>query len=101
LPASHSTTLNFPLTSFQNRARFITNILTFLSALYAAIYGVTYAYRLHHLLNLLAAWLFAVHIGFQPGSAALSKLTGAETSSPTTRLSIDEDALGRDVKKIP
>jgi hypothetical protein len=39
------------------RARFITNVLTFLSALYAAIYGVTYAYRLHHLLNILAAWL--------------------------------------------
>jgi glycosylphosphatidylinositol deacylase len=90
---------NSPLTA-ANRARFVTNILTFLSALYAAIYGVTYAYRLHHLLNLLAAWLFAVHIGFQPGSAALSKLTGTEVTSPA-RLSIDEDAVGRDVKKIP
>jgi hypothetical protein len=56
---------------------------------------------LHHLLNLLAAWLFAVHIGFQPGSAALRKLTGTETTSPALRLSIDEDTVGRDVKKIP
>jgi len=85
-----------------NRARFVTNILTFLSALYAAIYGVTYAYRLHHLLNILAAWLFAVHVGFQPGSEALNKLTGAHPNSPTRSASLgDEDALGRDVKKRP
>lgn len=90
-----------PQTDRKNRARFVTNILTFLSALYAAIYGVTYAYRLHHLLNLLAAWLFAVHIGFQPGSASLGKLTGTEISSPAPRLSSEEDAAGRDVKKRP
>lgn len=30
-------------------------------AVYAAIYGVTYAYALHHLVNLVCAWLVAVH----------------------------------------
>jgi hypothetical protein len=28
---------------------------------YAAIYGVTYGYLLHHIVNLVVAWLAAVH----------------------------------------
>lgn len=82
------------------RARFVTNVLTFLSALYAAIYGVTYAYRLHHLLNILAAWLFAMHLSSNPGATSLGHLaTNAASSSSSNRPS--EDATGRDVKKRP
>lgn len=31
-------------------------------ALYAAIYGVTYAYRLHYIVNALCAWLLIIHL---------------------------------------
>ncbi|KAI1268740.1 GPI inositol-deacylase [Xylariaceae sp. FL1019] len=44
-----------------NRLRHLTNILFFATAMYAAIYGVSHAYRLHYLVNLIAAWLVAVH----------------------------------------
>ncbi|KAF2860451.1 GPI inositol-deacylase-like protein [Piedraia hortae CBS 480.64] len=44
-----------------SRYVFITNVLIFLLALYAAVYGVTYAYRLHHGVNLLCAWLWGVN----------------------------------------
>lgn len=81
------------------RARFITNILTFLFALYAAIYGVTYAYRLHHLLNILAAWLFAIHVSSQPKSTPLGRLAPAPQSPSSSRTS--EDVASNDVKKRP
>lgn len=42
-------------------ARHFTNILLFCLALYAAVYGVTYAYRLHTIANILCAWLAAIH----------------------------------------
>lgn len=39
----------------------VTNVFLFAIALYAAVYGVTYAYCLHRLGNGLCAWLVAVH----------------------------------------
>lgn len=39
----------------------MTSILFFGIALYAAVYGVTYAYMLHHLVNIAVAWLVAIH----------------------------------------
>ncbi|KAL2173866.1 PGAP1-like protein-domain-containing protein [Thermothelomyces heterothallicus CBS 202.75] len=44
-----------------NRLKHVTSILLFGIAVYAAVYGVTYAYTLHHLANLLAFWLLVVH----------------------------------------
>lgn len=44
-----------------SRARYITNALFVILAVYAAVYGVTYAYALHHLANFVCAWLVAVH----------------------------------------
>ena len=44
-----------------SKARHITNILFVILAVYAAVYGVTYAYALHHVVNLVCAWLVAVH----------------------------------------
>ncbi|KAF1949044.1 GPI inositol-deacylase-like protein [Byssothecium circinans] len=45
----------------QSRYRLLTNMLLFSIAAYAAMYGVTYAYVLHHLANLLCAWLVTIH----------------------------------------
>ncbi|KAI1425271.1 PGAP1-like protein-domain-containing protein [Xylaria sp. FL1777] len=47
-----------PVTS---RLRHLTNVLFFATAVYAAVYGVSYAYVLHYLVNLIAAWLVAIH----------------------------------------
>lgn len=44
-----------------SRARHFTKILFFVLAVFAAVYGVTYAYALHHLVNWICAWLVAVH----------------------------------------
>lgn len=30
-------------------------------AVYSALYGVTYAYQLHHVVNIVMAWLVAIH----------------------------------------
>jgi glycosylphosphatidylinositol deacylase len=45
----------------QSRLALLTNAILFSIAAYAAVYGVTYAYVLHHLANILCAWLVAVH----------------------------------------
>jgi len=44
-----------------NQVKWITNILLFVLAVYAAVYGVTYAYRLHYLANIVALWLVILH----------------------------------------
>ncbi|KAH7084204.1 PGAP1-like protein-domain-containing protein [Paraphoma chrysanthemicola] len=38
-----------------------TNVFLFAIGSYAAVYGVTYAYVLHHLANILCAWLVTIH----------------------------------------
>lgn len=45
----------------QSRLSLLTNAILFSIAAYAAVYGVTYAYVLHHLANIFCAWLVAVH----------------------------------------
>jgi GPI inositol-deacylase len=44
------------------RFRHVTYILFFSLAVYAAIYGVSYAYLLHHLANIIAAWLVGIYL---------------------------------------
>ena len=56
-----------------SRARHITNVLFFIFAVYAAVYGVTYAYALHHVANLVCAWLVAVH--FSSSEVSLQDLS--------------------------
>ncbi|KAK5156159.1 GPI inositol deacylase [Recurvomyces mirabilis] len=80
-----------------SRVRYITNISTFGFALYAAVYGVTYAYRLHHMANALCAWLFIIHLSNGPLSLAklgqyLPRSRGASGSASQG---------GRHVKKRP
>lgn len=45
----------------KSRLQYLTSALLFGVSIYAAIYGVTYGYRIHHLVNLVAAWLVVVH----------------------------------------
>ena len=42
--------------------RWATNVLFFGLAVYAAFYGMTYAYRLHYIANVIALWLFILHL---------------------------------------
>ncbi|CAG7942408.1 unnamed protein product [Penicillium olsonii] len=45
-----------------SRLKHITSMLFFVIAIYSAIYGVSYAYLLHHLANLLAAWFVGIYL---------------------------------------
>lgn len=47
-------------------------MLFFFIAIYSAIYGVSYAYLLHHLTNILAAWLVGIY--FSASGFSLSRL---------------------------
>ncbi|KGO75872.1 hypothetical protein PITC_033180 [Penicillium italicum] len=44
------------------RFRHVTSMIFFVIAIYSAIYGVSYAYLLHHLVNLLAAWFVGIYL---------------------------------------
>lgn len=49
------------------RGRWATNMLFFVLAVYAALYGMTYAYRLHYIANIIALWLVVLHFGVGSG----------------------------------
>lgn len=42
--------------------RWTTNLLFFALAVYAAVYGMTFAYRLHYIANIIALWLVIIHL---------------------------------------
>ncbi|KAJ5619400.1 hypothetical protein N7510_003384 [Penicillium lagena] len=44
------------------RFKHVTSMIFFAIAIYSAIYGVSYAYLLHHLANLLAAWFVGLYL---------------------------------------
>jgi GPI inositol-deacylase len=44
-----------------SRFRHLTSVLLFGISIVAAVYGVSHAYTLHYLVNLVAAWLVAIH----------------------------------------
>lgn len=44
-----------------SRFRHFTSVLLFGISIYAAVYGVSYAYMLHYLVNLVVAWLVVIH----------------------------------------
>jgi len=60
--------------------RYITNILLLLLATCAAVYGVTYAYLLHHIANFVAAWLVLVHCT-DLSFSGLSQMLGGDVKS--------------------
>jgi len=53
-----------------SRLRHFTSIFFFGIAVYAAVYGVTYAYMLHYLVNFVAAWLVVIHASTSSWSLA-------------------------------
>ncbi|KAG9257548.1 PGAP1-like protein-domain-containing protein [Emericellopsis atlantica] len=70
--------------------RHVTSILLFATAVAAAIYGVSHAYMLHHLVNIIALWLVIVHA------------TGDSWSLTGVGAIFDGNASeGRQVKKTP
>lgn len=73
----------------QSRFRLLTNVFLFSVAAYAAIYGVSYAYVLHHLANILCAWLVAIH--FDVSSISAGRIDGM----------LENMGLTSDVKKRP
>ncbi|TKA77812.1 hypothetical protein B0A55_04600 [Friedmanniomyces simplex] len=101
------------------RIRYTTNLALFTFALYAAVYGVTYAYRLHHMVNALCAWLFLVHLSASNGNGngngggpvtLVANLVGqylpsrssrSSRSSSSSSVSAGSAMGGRNVKKRP
>ncbi|TLS28431.1 hypothetical protein PpBr36_01371 [Pyricularia pennisetigena] len=60
--------------------RHVSGIILTGTAVYAAIYGVSYAYVLHHLVNIFAAWLVAVHLTTAAAAVAGSSNGGGFAS---------------------
>lgn len=58
----------------------------FIFAIYAASYGVTYAYMMHYFVNALCLWFFVIHLSSGPVSLAnlVQYITGADGSSSST-----------------
>ncbi|KAE8150195.1 PGAP1-domain-containing protein [Aspergillus avenaceus] len=54
------------------RLKHVTAILLFTIAIYAAIYGVSYAYLLHHLTNIFCAWLVGIY--FSASGFSMSRI---------------------------
>ena len=75
-----------------NYVKWITNMLLFVLAAYAAVYGVTYAYRLHYLANTVAFWLVMLHLF---GS------NGVSWASITNIFEAGSDLDTTETKKIP
>ncbi|KAF1995315.1 PGAP1-domain-containing protein [Amniculicola lignicola CBS 123094] len=64
-----------------SRFRLFTSVFLFSIAAYAAVYGVSYAYVLHHLANILCAWLVALH--FKASSFSVKRISHVlETIDP-------------------
>jgi glycosylphosphatidylinositol deacylase len=74
--------LRLPLSMF-------TNVFLFAIGAYAAMYGVTYAYVLHHLANILCAWLVTIH--FDVSELSSYAITGA----------MEPDSIENEIKKMP
>jgi glycosylphosphatidylinositol deacylase len=66
-----------------------TNVFLFAIGAYAAVYGVTYAYVLHHLANILCAWLVTIHFDV------------SETSSYVIASVMESESIESESKKLP
>jgi GPI inositol-deacylase len=64
-----------------SRLRHLTSLFLFGTAIYAAVYGVSYAYMLHYLVNLVAAWLVLIHS--TSDSWSLGHMVGVLDRSPS------------------
>lgn len=71
-------------TMFMMAAHHITSVMLFAMAFYAAVYGVTYAYLLHFIVNGVAAWLMVVYYasGRESGIRGVTDLLENEGEVP-------------------
>lgn len=51
-------------------ARHLTSVLFFTLAVYSAVYGITYAYLLHYVVNIICVWLMVVYFSSEPFSVS-------------------------------
>lgn len=58
------------------RLRHVTSILLFGAAICAAVYGVSYAYMIHYLVNFVVFWLCIVHSTGEPGAWSVNLISG-------------------------
>ncbi|KAF2279178.1 GPI inositol-deacylase-like protein [Westerdykella ornata] len=72
-----------------SRFNVLTSTLLFAIGAYAAIYGVSYAYVLHHLINILAAWFVLIHFD------------ASYLSARRIRNTLESMGTGSSVKKQP
>lgn len=79
--------------------RHLTNVMLFCLAVYAAVYGVTYAYLLHWLVNIVCAWLMMLHLSTGLGSGRLAQLR--QLVDGTTTQAAREETEQRSTKKRP
>lgn len=75
--------------------RHSSSTMLFCLAVYAGVYGVTYAYCLHWLVNLVCLWLVLLHATSKGSNAPLRRLMEALKSSKGT------EGNSWDVKKRP
>jgi GPI inositol-deacylase len=75
------------------KVRYLTNIIFFSLAVFTAMYGVTYAYMLHQLVNLVAFWLVVVHYTYQ-SRTPFNGLKGLLEGD-------DDSDVNADIKKMP
>ena len=69
-----------------SRLRHLTSVFFFCIGIYAAVYGVTYAYMLHYLVNFVAAWLVAIHSSTSTWTlSSLSTMFEAENADTRKR----------------
>jgi GPI inositol-deacylase len=76
------------------RVRYLTNLIFFGLAVFTAMYGVTYAYMLHQLVNLVAFWLVVVHYTYQGGTPFKGIKAGLLEGD-------DDSDVSAEVKKMP
>lgn len=85
--------------SYADKCRFkhITSLILFSIAVYSAVYGVSYAYLLHHLANIFSTWLICIYLSSSGFSVRRlwRLLEGEEFSSSLSELG------GSHVKKKP
>ncbi|GAB7359073.1 hypothetical protein MBLNU230_g5145t1 [Neophaeotheca triangularis] len=67
----------------RSRLRHLTDGGLFGLALYAAIYGVSFAYRLHHCVNVLCGWLLLLHLLERPSIRSWLSPSRARPAAPT------------------
>jgi len=70
-------------------------------AAYAAIYGVTYAYVLHHIVNVISAWLMIVYYasGRESGFKGVARLLGNKEGVDSKSKAIEGVVVGYEPKE--